>query len=132
MIRLSIATLAGAVLAAVVAWRLGGALGGGVVAGYLLGAGLSGLGALYQRHMLLWHPAKAMAAVSVSFLAKLAGLLLGALSFRYIDAAGARADWRSFLVAFAAAVLVVLPFGALESVRLARRRGDSGRQGAHG
>ena len=121
MIRLTIATLVGAIAAAVVAWRLGGSLGGGVLAGFLLGAGMSGLGVLYQRHVLLTQPSKSMQAVVVSFIAKLVAVLLGALAFRYIEAAGALADWRAFLVAYAVAVLVVLPLGTLDAARIARR-----------
>ncbi len=87
MIRLSIATIVGAIAAAVVAWKLGGTVGGGVLAGFLLGAGLSGLGVMYQRHTLIYRPHQAMQALAISFLAKLAGLLIGALAFRYIEAA---------------------------------------------
>lgn len=124
MIRVTLATAAGALAASVVAWRLGGALGGGVIAGFLLGAGLSGLGCLYQRHALRVRPSAMMQAVAVSFLVKLAAVVIGALSLRYVEAAAARADWRSFLIAFAAAVTIVLPLGAWDATRsLAPRPG---------
>ena len=121
MLRLSLATLLGLCLAAVVASRLGGTLGGGVLAGFTLGAGMSGLGALYQRHVLRTRPDKALAATAVSFLAKLVALVGGALAFRYVEAAAARADWRAFLVAFAAAVVIVLPLGVLDATGFGRR-----------
>jgi hypothetical protein len=133
MIRLTIGTVLGAIAAGVVAWKLGGALGGGVLAGFGLGAGISGLGAMYQRHILLTQPQRSLQAVSISFLAKLAALLIGALAFRYIEAAGQRADWRSFLVAFAVAVLIVLPLGTLDAAKAVRRRSESaGSPGGNG
>lgn len=126
MIRLSIATVLGFCAAFVIAAKLGGALGGGVLAGFTLGAGMSGIGAVYQRHMLRFRPELAMAATTVSFLAKLVALLVGALAFRYIETAAARADWRAFLVAFAAAVAIVLPLGVLDATSgKGRRQGDA-------
>jgi len=123
MIRLSIASLAGFAAAVVAAWRLGGTLGVGVLAGFLLGAGFSGLTVLFERHVLLTNPSRALQAFVVCFLAKLAVLLSGALAFRFLEAAAARVDWRSFLVAFAAAVAVVLPIGLLDVLSILRRRG---------
>lgn len=121
MTRLSIACLAALAVAAVVAWRLGGTLGTGVLAGFALGAGFSGLGMLYQKHVLATRPERALVAFSISFLAKLFVLLVGALAFRYVEAAAVRVDWRSFLVAFAAAVAVVLPLGSLDLLSGLRR-----------
>ena len=123
MIRLSIASLAALAVAAVVAWRLGGTLGSGVLAGFLLGAGFSGLGMLYQRHVLLTRPERAFIALGISFLAKLLVLLIGGLAFRYVEAAAARADWRSFLVSFVTAVAILLPLGSLDLLASLRRRG---------
>ena len=121
MTRLLIASLIGALGATLLAWRLGGTLGAGVLAGFLSGAGMSGLGVLYQRHVLLTRPERIMQAVAVSFLAKLALLVGGGLSLRFVAEAAARADWRSFLVSFAAAVAVLLPLGALDAARSTRR-----------
>ena len=59
--------------------------------------------------------------------AQLLALLLGALSFRYLAPAAERADWRSFLIAFAAAVALVLPLGTLEAVRSRQKRGAGAR-----
>lgn len=122
MNRLLLVALAAFVAALVFASELGGALGAGVLAGYLLGAGLAGLSFLYTRHVLATQPARALQATVVGFLVKLAALLLGALSFRFIEAAGERADWRSFVVAYAAAVALVLPFGAWAAVQERRQR----------
>lgn len=109
------------------ALELGGRLGAGVLSGYLLGAALAGLSSLYQRHVLLTRPALALRASVVGFLVQLAALLLGALSFRYLSAAAERADWRSFVVAYGAAVMCVLPLGAWEAVREQRRRDAAAR-----
>jgi hypothetical protein len=122
MIRLCIATTLGAAVAAVVAWQLGGTLGSGVLAGYLLGAGLSGLGSLYQRQVLLVRPADSLRAFALAFGAKLVAVLLGSLAFRFVEPCARRADWRSFLVAFAFAVVVVLPFGTLDATRALRKK----------
>lgn len=130
MIRLTIGTAIGALLAVAIAWNLGGALGGGVIAGFCLGAGIAGLGVMYQRHVLLTAPHRSFQALGISFIAKLAALLMGALAFRYIEAAGARADWRAFLVAFAVAVLIVLPLGTLDAASVVRRRAKAGKDSA--
>ncbi|MEX1024935.1 MAG: hypothetical protein WD226_07645 [Planctomycetota bacterium] len=112
MIRTSIAALIGAPIALLVAWELGGRMANGVVAGFLLGAGMTGLGVLYQRHALLHRPKQAFTALGVSMLAKLAVLLLGAMAFRYLEPAAARADWRAFVVAFAASTALLIAFGS--------------------
>ena len=117
MIRLSLVTLAGLGVTCVVAWRLGGTVGTGCLLGFLLGAGMCGLGVLHQRHVLLTQPSKSMQALAVSFLAKLIVLVSGALVFRFVEAAAARADWRSFLITFAAAVAIVLPLGTFDAAR---------------
>lgn len=111
MNRLILAVLAALVVALVVAQRLGGTLGAGVLLGYLLGAGLSGLSTLYTAHVARTRPERALGAAAVGFLAKLAALLLGALAFRYLEPVAARADHRSFLIAFVAAVAIILPLG---------------------
>ncbi len=122
MTRLALAALAALLAAGLVAVRLGGTLGAGVLAGFALGSALSGLSYLYQRHVLLTRPEFALRAAVVTFLFKLLALLLGGLSFRYIEAAAERADWRSFLIAFAAAVALILPLGTAEAARAYRER----------
>jgi len=122
MTRLSLALLAALAAALACSARLGGALGNGVLAGYLAGAGLSGLSFLYQRHTLATRPERALSASVIGFLVKLATLLLGALAFRFIEPAGARVDWRGFVIAFAAAVALVLPLGTWIAVQERRQR----------
>ncbi len=122
MIRMSIATVVGLLVAAGVAWQLGGKVGAGVMLGFLLGAGMSGLGALYQRHILVTRPRDAFQGVAVSFGFKLVAMTLGALAFRYLEPAAARADWKSFLVAFAAAAALVMPFGAMGAAQAVRSK----------
>lgn len=123
MNRLLVVVLAALVVALVCAARFGGALGGGVLAGYLLGAGLAGLSVLYQMHLLATRPARAMTASVLGFLVLLLALLFGGLSFRFLAPVAERADWRSFLITFALAGVLVLPFGTHEAVRHHRRRG---------
>ena len=122
MIRTSIATTLGLAAAVLVAWQLGGALGGGVLMGFAMGAGMSVIGVLYQRHALLHRPDTVLAATGVSFLAKFVVLFCGALAFRSIDEAAAWVNWRSFLVAYAAAVAVILPMGVLDATMAQRRQ----------
>ncbi|MFT5289197.1 MAG: hypothetical protein ACI8QS_002671 [Planctomycetota bacterium] len=121
MIRTSIATTLGLAVAVLVAWQLGGPLGGGVLMGFVMGAGMCVLGVLYQRHALIHRPETALTATGVSFLAKFAVLLCGALAFHSIEEAAAWVNWRSFLVAYAAAVAVILPLGVIDAT-LAQRR----------
>ena len=96
-------------------------MGSGIVAGYALGAALAGLGAMHVLHTLRTRPDKAFQSFAVSFLFKFAALVGGGLAFRYLPAAAERADWRGFLIAFAGAVVLILPFGVLDAVRHAKR-----------
>lgn len=117
MTRTTLGTLVGLAIASLVAWQLGGSLGLGVMVGFVFGATITGLTLLYQRRVMLSHPGRLMQAMLHSFLFKLAVLLLGALSLRFIQPAAERADWRSFLVAFAGAALIVLILGTLDNLR---------------
>lgn len=126
MMRLSIALLVGLAAALAVALGAGGAVGTGVLVGYGAGAGLAALGSLLQAHTLARRPGRLLSVLAVAFLAKLALLLLGALAFRFIPAAAERVDWRSFVVAFGAAVALVLPFGTMDAARALRSRAVSG------
>jgi len=123
--RLIVVVLAALGVALACAYRFGGALGGGVLAGYLLGAGLAGLSVLYQMHLLATRPERAMAGSVMGFLVLLVALLIGALSFRFLEPVAERADWRSFLVTFSLAGALVLPLGTMEAVRHQRRRGGA-------
>ena len=122
MIRVTLAALLGLLGASVAAWQLGGALGAGVMAGFLLGAGFTGLGILYQVHIIRTRPERAMQAMVVSLLSKLVVVMVGALAFRYIEEVAVRADWRSFLATFALAVALLVPIGAWDATRILRDR----------
>ena len=56
-----------------------------------------------------------------TFLFKLVFVMLGALAFRYIEAAAARVDWKIFLVTFVVAAIVVQTVAVFDSVRLLGR-----------
>jgi hypothetical protein len=120
--RLWLSTLGGLALAVAVASRFGGAEGTGVIGGYLVGAMLAALGVAWQNHLLRTNPAKVFAATISLFLLKLAVLLAAALAFKYVEAAAAQVDWRAFLVAFAAGVLLVIAFGSLDTLRILKQR----------
>ena len=107
-------TVAGA-LAAFAAWQLGGTEGAGVVAGYLCGASVSGLCLMRRRMVLRTRPDQLMRVMAESFLFKLSMVMMGALAFRFVDAAAARVDWRSFLVSYAASVVLVVGADTLAS-----------------
>jgi hypothetical protein len=115
--RLIVVVLAALVVALACALRFGGPLGGGVIAGYLLGAGMSGLSVLYTLHLLSTRPQRVLTGQVLGFLALLGALLLGTLAFRYVPSAAERADWRAFSISFALAGVLVLLLGTLEAVR---------------
>jgi len=115
MTRLSIATLIGLALAGWAAWQLEPTIGAGVLCGYLLGAALTMVGSMRQREALASHPERSLAVFAGSFLLKLIVLVLAAVSLRYVEALAVRIDWRGFCVAYAAAVTLVLPFGAIDA-----------------
>lgn len=112
---------AGLVVVGAFAWGNGGAVGTGAFLGYLLGAGLGGLGVAWQAHWLRHNPARAAQAQIESILAKFAALALFALTFRYVDSLSGSVDWQAFLLAFAAAVLWVLPLSIWDLSRLVAR-----------
>ena len=117
-------TLCATAIAAAVAWRLGGPEGVGVAVGATAGAGISLIGHQWQQHALRTRPEKAMGAMVLGFLVKLAVVLLGALAFRFVEPAAATCDWRAFVLAFAAGVLAVMVLGTLDSARGMRNRSE--------
>ena len=66
----TLSTAIGLVGAGALAFRLGGASGVGVVAGFLVGAGVTGWGLLRQRRVLRAAPHRALRAMVEGFLAK--------------------------------------------------------------
>ncbi len=117
MTRTTVGILAGLGLAAAVSSRLESAPATGVLAGYLFGGSLGLLGLAWQRHVIRTEPARAFSAMTQSFLFKLVGVLGGVLAARFIVPVSAVADWKSFAVAYAAAVLVCLVLGSFEIQR---------------
>ena len=112
---------------AVAAWNVGGAMGAGILAGALCGGSLAALGASWQQLMIRTRPKRAMAATVEVFLVKLACLLGSGLIFRFVPQAAARADWRSYLVAFAVCAFAVMIVGTFENARALTRGRDAAR-----
>jgi hypothetical protein len=106
---------------ALAAW-LGGAPGSGVLAGFCVGAAVTGWGVLRQRRVLRSYPQHAMRTMVEGFLAKLALVAVAAVLFVLVPALRQAADWRSFLLAFAAAVLLVLLPGTFDNARILKER----------
>jgi hypothetical protein len=122
MNRTTVITLLGLGAAFWLAWRVGGALGGGIGAGFCSGAAISGLCVLRQQHTARYRPERVVRTVLEGFLFKLAFVLIGGLAFGLIESLGAVIDVRSFLISFAAAAAVVLISGTFETVQLLKQR----------
>ena len=110
-------TLAGFALAAALAWFMGGSLGRGVLAGFVCGASVTGLCLAWQRHVLTFQPQRLVQTAVAGFLLKLAAVLASVLALRFLDSDARVADWRSFLIAFAASAVLVLIPGTIENMR---------------
>ena len=117
----SLAVLGGALVAAPVAWSLGGAEGTGVAAGYLLAAAVALWGIETQRRTALQAPQKVWTAFVLAFFAKFGGLVAGTLLLRFVPDLGERCDWRMFLLSYGLTALVVLVAG-MPGVASAHRR----------
>jgi hypothetical protein len=115
-------TLLGLAIAGSLAWWLGGSVGTGLIAGFVAGASIAGLCVAWQRRVLATHPERMLQVAVAGFLAKLAAVLAGTLILRFVDSEATIADWRSFLLSFAAAAVLVTVPGALENVRKLGRR----------
>jgi O-antigen/teichoic acid export membrane protein len=125
MTRTTLVTLAVILITAILAFQLGGREGMGVAAGALCGTSVSMLGASWQRHSFRHRPNHAFQSVVEVFLFKLLFVLIGALSFRYIEAAALRADWKAFLLTFVAVAVVVQTVAVFESVRILSNSTDA-------
>lgn len=128
MTRTTLAILTVLLFAAVCAFALEGRQSMGVIAGALCGTSVAALGATWQRHTFRYRPKRAFQAVVETFLFKLVFVMLGVLSFRYIDAAAARVEWKTFLVTFVIAAVVIQTVGVFECVRIlsSSDKGDKG------
>ncbi len=122
MTRTTVLTLLLLAAASLVAWQLGGALGAGVLAGFLVGASFTGLLLAWTRHHLVHRPQRALQSMVEGFLFKLFVLLIAAFALRYVPAVARWFDWRSFLVAFAATAFALLAIGTADNLRQAKER----------
>jgi hypothetical protein len=109
---------AGVLVSAVIGWGLTGPSGLGVFLGFLLGAGLAGLSVAWQAHCMRYRPERLMRSQMEGFAVKLGAVGLFALAFRYFEPLSQSVDWRTFLLAFAAAAVIVLPLSTLDLSRL--------------
>ena len=118
MTRTLITTLLALSAAAFIAWSIGGVLGAGVLIGGLGGASAASVGVLLQVNIAKTAPKRLFGAMVAAFMIKMFAALAGALVFRYVEAAAARADWQAFLVSFALSAVVVMMAGIFDLMRL--------------
>ena len=118
---LTISTLAGCVAALAAFFATGGAIGTGVLAGFLLGAalGLACLDALKRTSRI--RPEWAFHAYLLTIAAKVVVMVGATLILRFAEGLGDRADWRAFLIAYVGASLIVLLAGTPAAVRAFQR-----------
>lgn len=114
-------TLGALLVAASVSLLLGGAVGVGAMAGFLLGAATGLWGVHIQKRTAATRPRFAFHAYLIAFSIKLFTMVGATLAVRFVDFLYVRADWRAFLVGYAAAALVVLVAGTPEAVRAFKR-----------
>jgi len=118
MNRTLITTLLSLSAAAFIAWSMGGVLGAGVLIGGLGGASAASLGVLLQVNIAKTAPKRLFGAMTAAFMIKMFAALAGALAFRYVEAAAARADWQTFLISFALSAVIVMMAGIFDLMRL--------------
>jgi hypothetical protein len=104
------------VAAGAVAWNLEGSEAAGVVVGALLAAGLTGLGLAYQRQALRRTPHLAVGILGLFMVVKIFALFAVAATLRFVPALAERADWESFVLAFAPVAVLALIVGAAETM----------------
>ena len=106
--------LAANTAAATIAWQVQGPIGAGLLLGFAVGSLVSFGGIALQRLAPDSHYNQAMATFAAFFLIKLVLLAAGGMLLRFIEPAAALFDWRAYLVAFGAGVVVIM---TLSSVR---------------
>ncbi|HEV8114028.1 MAG TPA: hypothetical protein VGR31_14740 [Planctomycetota bacterium] len=116
----TLSTLAGLGAALWIAAALGGAQGVGVLAGFLAGAAVTGACVARQRTVLRALPGRALRSMVEGFLVKLGAVVAAVLLFVVFPRIRETADVRSFFLAFAGAVLLVLFCGTIDNARLLR------------
>ena len=124
MTRTLITTLLTLSAAAFIAWSMGGVLGAGVLIGGLGGASAASVGVLLQVNIAKTAPKRLFGAMVAAFMIKMFAALAGALAFRYVEAAAARADWQTFLISFALSAVIVMMAGIFDLMRLGVLRGS--------
>jgi amino acid permease len=118
----TLTTSIGLAAAGFLAISMGGAHGTGVLAGYLSGAAITGFCLVRQRRVLRTAPQRALQTMVEGFLGKLGGVVVGTLAILFVPGLRNVLDLASFLLAFAAAVLLVLLPGTFENARILRER----------
>jgi 4-hydroxybenzoate polyprenyltransferase len=118
----TLSTLAGLAAALSLAAWLGGAEGTGVLTGYLAGAAVTGACFVRQRRILRERPDRALRSMIEGFLAKLLAVVALVLGFVVFPALREIADHRLFLLAFTAAMLILLFTGTFDNAQLLRER----------
>ncbi len=94
----------------------------GVLIGFLGGSSMSMVGAAWLRHTLRFRPERVFAVQVGCTLSKMGVLFMGAFAFRYLQAASARVDWRSFLLSFILSVLLMMVLGTIDNARYLKDR----------
>lgn len=94
----------------------------GVWGGAIFGALVGLVSAFWLHHTVRHRPKDAMRATVEGFLFLLAGLLISALSVRFVPAAQEVVDWQLFVVAYAVGALVPLLAGTVESAAALKER----------
>jgi hypothetical protein len=116
----TLSTLAGLAAALSLAAWLGGAEGTGVLAGFLAGAALTGACLLRQRRILRALPGRALRSMVEGFLVKLGAVVLAVLCFVVFPAVRGTVDVRTFFLAFAGSILLVLFTGTYDNAQVLR------------
>lgn len=118
----TLTTSLGLVAAASLAALLRGAPGMGVLTGYVAGAAVTSALLVRQRRVLASSPRRALQTMVEGFLAKLGAIVALTAAILLVPGLRDRCDLAATLVAFGAAVLIVLLPGTFENARLLRER----------
>jgi hypothetical protein len=118
----TLTTSLGLVAAASLAALYRGATGMGVLTGYVAGAAVTSAMLLRQRRVLATAPRRALQTMVEGFLAKLGAMVALTAAILLVPGLRARCDLACALLAFGAAVLLVLLPGTFENARILRER----------
>jgi hypothetical protein len=124
MTRFHLGLCAGALACALIAWNLEPRLAAGSALGWAVGTLAAVIGVRMQLRSLQArgpNSNRAMESMVVTFLAKLALLLCGALLLRYAEPAARWFDWMAYLIAFPCAVLLATTLGSLDLLQALRQ-----------